>query len=181
MNKGNSRGGVERRPKRKKKPTAQVPSFYTFRQAALCDQPLARQMLRDDPAWLAATNSLGETALHDLVIEDHQKAVRFLLELGAEVDSRDAFQATPLIHAAQLGYHNMAALLMEHGADIHARDDEEETALFKAASGGYGEICELLLNAGADGQARNSIEQTVLEVALPRKQAQIAKILEKRG
>jgi len=149
--------------------------------AALFDQPLARQMLRDDPAWLTATNSLGETALHDLVIENHVEAVRFLLELGAEVDSRDAFQATPLIHAAQLGYHNMAALLMEHGADVHARDDEEETALFKAARGGHVEICELLLSAGADVQTQNFMEQTVLEVALPRKFAQIAKILEKRG
>src|SRR5262249_2994017 len=87
---------------------------------------------------------------------------------------------TPLMYAAWLGYPEMAALLIQAGADVHLLCDDE-TALFLAARHGYAEICEALLQAGADADFTNDLGETVLDVALPRKRARIAAVLERYG
>ena len=50
------------------------------------------------------------------------EAVKFLLDLGASVDSADSVGRTPLHGAAALGYPEIVQLLVDHGAKLDAKD-----------------------------------------------------------
>jgi ankyrin repeat protein len=153
-------------------------TFYGFVQAVVFDRSLADGMLRNDPTWIHARSSLDETALHYLAVENYVDAVRYLLSKGANVDGAQE-NGTPLTDAAKLGYGEMVALLIAHGANLEARDLEERTPLLIAAAYGYIEICDILLAAGADTHARDGSGYSVQDIALPRKQGQVATVLAK--
>ncbi len=93
------------------------PEFYNIRNAFLEDIPAATAMVAATPSYLKARNSLGETVLHWLAIEDQVEAARALLDLGAEVNAVNKFGDSVLMNAAQLNYEAMCALLLERGAD----------------------------------------------------------------
>lgn len=138
-------------------------------------------MIQERHDWLTATNGSGETALAYVVIENYLDAAHFLLESGAEIDSRDMSDETPLIHAAGLGYTEMVTLLLGRGAPVNAQNEDEETALFKAARYGYAEVCEALLAAGAGTDVENLMGQSLADVVLPRKRAQVVSVLARYG
>ena len=153
----------------KAKQQTQEITLRHFVHAAMFDQPLARRMMKQRPAWLTDVNGIGETVLADVVIENYLEAARFLLDAGADINTRDMSQATPLIQAAGLGYREMIGLLLERGADVKARDEGQETALFEAARHGYAEVCEALLEAGAELDIQNDMEESLSGVILPRR------------
>lgn len=156
---------------------AQEPALRDFVHAAVFDQPLARRMAQQRPAWLTDVSSSEETALADVVIENYLEAARFLLDLGADVNTRGLSDETPLMYAAGLGYQEMVSLLLGRGADVNARDETLETALFKAARHGYAEVCGALLEAGAEPDIQNDGEESVLDIVLPRKRGQVLAVL----
>ena len=160
---------------------AQEPTFSRFVHACVFDQPLARRMLQERSSWLTITNDIGETPLAYIVIENYLDAARFLLNAGADVNTRDKSGETPLIQAAGLGYQEVVALLLEQGAEVNIRNEDEETALSKAVRSGYSEICETLLVAGADIQTQNDMGQYLSDVSLPRKHQQVLNILTQYG
>ena len=51
----------------------------------------AEQLFRDDPEMIHATNSLGETPLHYLAIENDLEAVDWLRREGASIDTTNDF------------------------------------------------------------------------------------------
>ena len=64
-------------------------------------------------------NDLGWTALLEAIIlgkggSDHQQIVRILLDAGADPRIADADGVTPLQHAQQRGYDEIADLLRQH-------------------------------------------------------------------
>ena len=165
----------------KAKQKAREPTLRNFVNAAVFDQPLAGRMLQRNPALLTDVNGIGETALADVVIENYLEAARFLLDAGADINTRDMSSETPLIQAAHLGYREMVALLLERGAQVNARDESQETALFQAARYGHAEVCEALLVAGAELNIQNDMEETLLDVILPRKREQVLGVLARHG
>jgi len=165
----------------KAKQQAREPTLRDFVNAAVFDQPLAGRMLQRNPALLTDVNGIGETALADVVIENYLEAARFLLDAGADINTRDMSSETPLIQAAHLGYREMVALLLERGAQVNARDESQETALFQAARYGHAEVCEALLVAGAELNIQNDMEETLLDVILPRKREQVLGVLARHG
>ncbi len=160
---------------------AREPTLREFIHAAVFDQPLARHMALKNPALLTDASGSGETALADVVIENYLEAARFLLDAGADINTRDMSGETPLIQAAGLGYQEMVTLLVGRGAEVNARDEAQETALFKAARYGYAEICELLLKAGAGLTIQNDRQEGLSDIILPRKREQVLRILAQYG
>lgn len=58
------------------------------------------------------------------------KAVTAILDKGANVNTKNKFGVTPLMHAAsQGGDSSIVRLLLERGADFHARDNQGKSAL----------------------------------------------------
>lgn len=81
--------------------------------------------------------------------------MQLLLEKGANIETRDLEDKTPLIHAASTGREMTVKLLLEHDADINVRDRQRNTPLHHAATSGSGRTVKLLLEKGADPYAQN--------------------------
>jgi uncharacterized protein len=98
---------------------------------------------------MASIGSVAGDPLFDAVKAGDTAGVERLLANGAEVDSRDRDQATPLIAAALNGQVLVAKVLLNNGADVMARNAGGFTPLHAAAYSGSVRIAELLLDKGA--------------------------------
>jgi ankyrin repeat protein len=83
---------------------------------------------------------LMKSVMHDRIAE-----VRGALDAGAEVNERNNYGWTALMHAARLGNDEIVALLVDKGADINAADNDGWTALMRASHRGHTETVKLLL------------------------------------
>jgi len=79
-----------------------------------------------------------------------------LLNKGANVDEKDEYGETALMHAAYNGHNKTVKLLVEYGAKIDIKDNNNQTALHFAALNGHKEIVDILINKGADINAKES-------------------------
>ena len=96
--------------------------------------------------------------------------VQRCLSEGADIDTRDENDITPLHWAAGRGSAEAAMALIAAGADIEARMAHGSTplhaALYGALVGGFGaETAKLLIDAGADIDARTKNGETALHLA----------------
>jgi serine/threonine-protein phosphatase 6 regulatory ankyrin repeat subunit B len=99
----------------------------------------------------------GRTALHSAAQRGHEEVTAYLLDNGAQADSRDDNSSTPLIIASKNGHLGVVRVLVQHiGAHnligtqgLEARDKGGMTALAWAAEQGYEEMVAFLLLKGA--------------------------------
>ncbi|MET0382102.1 MAG: ankyrin repeat domain-containing protein [Burkholderiaceae bacterium] len=105
-------------------------------------------LLQRAGADVGAKGRCGQPALL-YAIEGHRTGMlRWLLDLGHDVEEADEFGITPLMYAADQGHRDGLDLLIRSGAKID-RMRRGATALSKATSR---EVVERLLDAGADPQ-----------------------------
>ncbi len=114
-------------------------------------------MVLAEPELLDARNGTGETVLHWLAIENQLEAVAALNEWGANADSEDDFQATPLIHCVTLKYPALVSFLLSKGARVTHQDHTGQSALSAAARRNKPEILRLVLPALPPGYDINSL------------------------
>jgi ankyrin repeat protein len=81
------------------------------------DLPKARVCLRERPEDLNLPDNAGNTPLQIASLEGFVDIVRFLLQSGAEVDTRNIEKDTPLIDAVENGHLEVVKLLLEFGAN----------------------------------------------------------------
>lgn len=81
----------------------------------------------------------------------HIQNVKRALQTGADINSRDYFGKTPLIHAASRGDSEMVQLLFKYGAaiTIQFKDRNGKTALQYARENGHKRVETLLQEYGA--------------------------------
>jgi hypothetical protein len=84
------------------------------------------------------------------VQEGHEAVVKLLLERGAELETKDSNQQTPLLWAAMYGHEAVVKLLLERGAELETKDRYQRTPLSWAASHGHEAVVKLLLERGAE-------------------------------
>ena len=72
----------------------------------------------------------------------HLEIVKFLLEKGASIDSKNDYGSTPLHLASMKGHLEIVKLLLGEGANIDAKDENGSTPLHWASR--HPEIVELL-------------------------------------
>ena len=122
----------------------------------------------------AAAGPFDFTALHDVASnyarldsleQKHLDIIDLVLSAGANVNSRDKEQRTPLHVAVWSGGGPVAEILLEHGADLNAIDRSGNTPLHMAAQKLNAEACRLLLQHGADPNVRERHGDTPLHVA----------------
>ena len=88
--------------------------------------------------------------------------VRLLLEQGANPDTWDEEQRTPLMNATRDCNGAMVRILLEAGADPNLRDEDGWTALDVAVYRGTLDTAWLLVHYGADVTAQSDTGRSVL-------------------
>ena len=137
-----------------------------YQLAAACCESLdvASALLDAEPELLLARTSLGETALHFLVVENQLDAVRWLFERGAALDTLSELAITPLSEAASLGHEALVDWLLESGAALDV-PGLCAPVLVSAAGSGNVEIVRSVVAAGAVVAVADRFGRTALHVA----------------
>jgi hypothetical protein len=107
------------------------------------------------PHYLTMRDMLGNTPLHHASWHGQMEIVRFLVDLGADPNSRGIKQATPLMLAAEKDHLNICRFLLRNKANAHLVDENNQTALHYACGGidsaqHSNEIVQLLLDYRVD-------------------------------
>jgi ankyrin repeat protein len=155
--------------------------FHEFVRAVFHNPAAAAGLLTEYPDILKAKNSIGETPLHYLVIENAINSVRCLLELGADINTTNELGQTPLFQSAQLGYLEMCCYLLEHGANPQISDYEGETALSFAAISGELSVVKLLLEQLSENENINKYFESSTACRLVQEDSDISSLLKVRG
>lgn len=82
----------------------------------------AEKLIEHDPELLCKTNSLGETVLHYLAVENDVEGVSWLHSRGASLNTGTG--KPMFFEVAELGYKELLLWLARNGADFSALDSE---------------------------------------------------------
>ena len=105
------------------------------------------------------------STLHEAAISGDVNTVQAILATSVDVNARDSYGRTALMHAVDRGYIVIVPLLLEAGANPEIQAPDGATALFIAAVHGHAEIIALLMKTGADVTVRGPQGKTPVDVA----------------
>lgn len=111
-------------------------------------------MSENESLILAAVS--GQAGLIDLI-----------LDAGADINTRNHNQKTPLMIAASNEHVEFVATLIDYGAKVNLQDINGNTALMHAIFAGNPVIVLLLLQGGANPYIRNCYDEAAMDVIQP--------------
>jgi ankyrin repeat protein len=116
-----------------------------------------KNILTNRPEYLEIRDNRGYTPLHIAVSNNQVEVARYLLDIGASVDSLDKENKTPLMIASSQYYPSMAMmrLLVNRGADVNRQDRNGNTALHLAVGSAATQQIPFLLACGANPLLKN--------------------------
>ena len=160
--------------------------------AALCRNhfPVA-ELLLELGGSVDVRDTRKQTVLHK-TIEKHDKgamrAVKFLLEHGAEANAKRDDLWTPLHLAFRVGKLTAARILLEHRADVNARTEDGQTPLhllsrLEAQHDEHegSDLAKKLLDHGANVDEKDKDNSTPLHLASYHKRIEIVRVLLNHG
>jgi len=103
--------------------------------------------------------------LHKAALCGSRCVVEMLIAAGADVNTKNEQESTPLDMAALRGHRNIADILLQHGANPDTKDKIGSTPLHWAAFQGHVDVVELLATHSKDVNVKNADGKTPLEVA----------------
>ncbi len=119
------------------------------------DLETVRALLQNDPTLIESKLDNGKTPLHQATYAGQTEVARYLLQQGADANSRTTANSAPLHGAAFHGHLEAAKVLIENRADVNAANRYNYTPLLSATAGGHLDIVDVLVTAGADLNVRN--------------------------
>jgi len=122
----------------------------------------------------------GVTALHEAARRGNIEIVRYLLQNGADINSKNYNGLTPLHIAAYCGENIIVNTLISEGAKVNIKAKDNITPLHSAASMGHQDTVELLIKNGAEVHTRSSKDAlTPLDFATRERHQDVAEFLSK--
>lgn len=116
--------------------------------------------------------------LHFAARHGRNDVIQLLLDEGADVNARGAWQQTALMETVWGGHQHAAQLLLSRGADLTLDDTHDGTALWQAAIANRLEMVRLLMNHGAD-KAKDA--ESVLTHAVEQNDTELVRVLLQGG
>ena len=111
-----------------------------------------------------------------------KNVVKYLLEEGADVNTRLGHSGQTVLHeAARKGHYDVAKLLIARGANISVHENMIDTPLHVASIEGHTNVVKLLLDAGVDANRLGHGGRTALYEAAMKGHCDVAKLLIARG
>ena len=95
----------------------------------------------------------------------HTEIVKFLLNLGAEVNSGDSASFIPLHYASYHGKYDTVVLLIEAGSEVDALGANGSSPLHLASAGDHHTVAQYLLDMGAVSDRRNARNLRPIDLA----------------
>ncbi|VDI07446.1 Hypothetical predicted protein [Mytilus galloprovincialis] len=106
-----------------------------------------------------------QTCLSVASYHAYASIVAFLVENGANVNTKSYIGNTPLMLAAAKGHLDIVHYLIEHKAGVNIQNNKGSTSLSLASSKGFCEIATYLIKHGASVNTQNNIGNTPLILA----------------
>ena len=162
-----------------------APTYYQWTEYSTMKTHLTRNLLTRLPiicvlgAVLIACD--GNTELMKHTLAGDPTVVQTDLDNGAQVDERNNFGWTALMHAARQNQTGTMAILLDAGADINAQDNDGWTPLMRASAKGSLEAVELLLERKANIELADKNGWTPLLWATNRGHLEVLKVLIANG
>jgi ankyrin repeat protein len=129
---------------------------------------------------LESRDRRGATLLMHSAAFGNLATLKLLLDMGADANARNDFNATALLWAARDP--EKARVLIAHGADVNARSKQGRTPLMLAAlRPGGSAIVALLLSKGADPSVADNHGDTALGLAATIGEAESMRLLLAKG
>jgi len=119
--------------------------------------------------------------LHIAVMRGRKDIAALLIAKGADMESKDTAEQTPLHLSVRQGNRDIAELLILNDADVNARNKWGQTPLHLSAGQGRKDMVELLINKGADVNAKNKWNRTPLDIAVDRGHTEIVELLRRQS
>jgi ankyrin repeat protein len=139
----------------------------------------ARTPVNETPLMLASF-FFDETQQGPRAFERHERAVRLLIDAGAELENH--YYYTPLAYAAYQGNERVVGFLIQRGARVDASAERGgtyvNTPLMMAAIQGHERVARMLLRAGADADVRVFGGHTATEFAAKYNHLGLAQMLQ---
>jgi len=140
-----------------------------------------KELINVDKATINELDAFKNTPLMYAAICGDKHMVQFLLDNGAEVDSKNSYNMTPLMFASICGNIEVVELLLTKGSDINAKNTKEMTPLMFASINGNIEVVKFLLTNGADINAKDNDGKTPLMFAAEHGNIEVVKFLLANG
>ena len=109
--------------------------------------------------------------------KNNLEIVTYLVDNGADVNSKNNYGDTPLTEACSYGSLEIVKYLVDKKADVNPQDDEGDTPLTNACSYGSLEIVTYLVDNGADVNSKNIYGNTPLHNSIQKNSLQLVKYL----
>lgn len=101
--------------------------WYAFRNAVYShDFDSATSILKQYPAMLSSKNSIGETVLHFVAVENDIEGVSWLHSKGADINTRNKFGDPVVFEVASLGYKELFAWFIKSGANLRVLNGNDQ-------------------------------------------------------
>ena len=110
---------------------------------------LSAELANEQPDFLETPDPKGNTALMIAAYNANSKLVHWLLDVGANVNTRAINGDTPLHVVAFTGKLDVMSELLDHGADIESETTDGRRPIHLAIASGYKRAFNLLLSWGA--------------------------------
>ncbi|MCA9142163.1 MAG: ankyrin repeat domain-containing protein [Planctomycetales bacterium] len=117
-----------------------------------------RRLLKEYPELVNMQGLDQETILHEAALRKDLKTVEVIVRAGADINSLNKYQETPLQCATQLNCPSVVEFLLAESADWRVEDHLGQTPLMHASARGFVDVMKVLIKHGVEvdqQQAKN--------------------------
>lgn len=106
------------------------PLWYELRNSVFSkDFEHAERLLAATPALFDLTNSIGETVLHFLAVENDAEGVAWLHARGFSLNTKNRFGSPMVFEVASLGHRDLLLWLGRNGTNLSVVDNRQRNIL----------------------------------------------------